>query len=139
MDLATQVTATALLAQGQSCIAVAKQLGVSRSTVWRLRHQDLLDPELVQHASKSLADKTLLGATAAIDTFLDQAQNGELSKCHPLQLAKAVSVLAQSSGAYAALTGAQDTFAKLAAEYGIEPSHSVSRLTVTKQVSIESK
>lgn len=117
---------------------MARKLGLSPSTAWRLKHQHLLDPDLIQHVAKTIADKTLLCANAAVDTFLDQADNGELSKQTPIQLAKAASVLLQASGAYAALSGARDTFSAIVSEYGITPSHATSRVTVEQKITVES-
>lgn len=129
---ANALAAQALYEQGYSCSKVAKQLNVSRATAWRLKHSTLLDPSLIQHVSKTLADKALLGANAAVDTFLDKAENGELAHETPMALAKSASILMQSAGAYAALSGAKDTLSQFVDDFGLQPTHTASKLTITK-------
>lgn len=128
------LAAQALYEQGASTTEVAKTLKISRASAWRLKHQALLEPGLIQHVSKTLADKALLSANAAIDAFLDQAETGALAKQAPVSLAKAASVLMQSAGAYAALSGAKDTLSSFVDEFGLTPSATSSRLTLTQQV-----
>lgn len=132
--IANHLAVEALFAQGKNAREIAETLNISRSTVWRLRHQSLADPQLIQHVSKTLADKALLSANAAIDAFLDQAETGALAKQAPVSLAKAASVLMQSAGAYAALSGAKDTLSSFVDEFGLTPSATSSRLTLTQQV-----
>lgn len=135
--VANHLAAQALFQSGKSCREVAKTLGISPATAWQYKHAELLDPSLVQHVSKTLADKALLSANAAVDTFLDKAENGELAKESPIALAKAASVLMQSAGAYAALSGAKDTLSQFVDEFGLQPTHASSKLTVTKSLTIE--
>lgn len=130
--VANHLAIEALFAQGKNAREIAETLGIHRSTVWRMRHQSLLDPSLIQHVSKTLADKALLGANAAVDTFLDKAENGELDKESPIALAKAASVLMQSAGAYAALSGAKDTLSQFVDDFGLAPTHTASKFTITK-------
>ena len=135
---ANRLAAQALFQAGQTCRQVAKTLGISAATAWQYKHAELLDPVLVQHVSKTLADKALLSANAAVDVFLDKAESGELAGESPIALAKAASVLMQSAGAYAALSGAKDTLASFVDDFGLSPSHTSSKVTLTKSVSIES-
>jgi transcriptional regulator with XRE-family HTH domain len=135
--VANHLAVEALFAAGKTARQIAETLGMDRSTVWRMRHASLVDPALIQHVSKSLADKALLGANAAVDEFLDKAENGDLANESPIALAKAASVLMQSAGAYAALSGAKDTLSQFVDEFGLAPTHTASKLTLTKTVTIE--
>lgn len=135
--VANHLAVEALFAAGKTARQIAETLGMDRSTVWRMRHASLVDPALIQHVSKSLADKALLGANAAVDEFLDKAENGDLANESPIALAKAASVLMQSAGAYAALSGAKDTLSQFVDEFGLAPTHTASKLTLTKTITVE--
>jgi hypothetical protein len=127
----------ALLQTGHGPSTVAKQLGISRATVWTLRHQALLDPALIQHASKTIADKMLLGATAAMDTFLDKAEEGQLNQCSPSALIKMSATALEASQAYAMACGANSFLKDTLSNYGVEQSHSVSRVTMEQRITVE--
>jgi hypothetical protein len=135
--VANHLAVESLFAAGKTARQIAETLGMNRSTVWRMRHASLVDPALIQHVSKSLADKALLGANAAVDEFLDKAEAGELANESPIALAKAASVLMQSAGAYAALSGAKDTLSQFVDEFGLAPTHTASKLTLTKTITVE--
>ena len=131
---ANVIVARALAEHGKSTTEIAKELRVSQSSAWRMTKDLSVDPETVQLASKTIADKLLQSANVMADTLLEKAYNGELDKESALSLAKASSIMLQSSGAYAALSGAKDTWLTLQEQFGIAASHSVSRVTVTRQV-----
>lgn len=135
-EQANALVAQSLYEQGQSVRQVARHLGCSPATAWKYKHTALLDPDLIQHASKTISDKALLGATAAIDEILDQAETGQLKHSTPAALAKTASILMQSSQAYAAATGVRDTLASMMESFGLQPSHTASSLTVTQSVSV---
>lgn len=134
---ANRVAVQALYAQGKSTREIAQILGMDRSTAWRLRHQVNHDQETIQHASKSIADRLLLVASHATDTVLDKAESGELDELQPKQLVDMAANALRSAGEYAALSGAKDLMTSIMSDYGIESSHSSSRLTLTKQLTIE--
>jgi hypothetical protein len=127
----------ALAASGMKPLQIAAQLGVNRATVWRHRHDDLLDPALIQHASKTIADKMLLGATAAMDTFLDKAEEGQLNLCSPSALIKMSATALEASQAYAMACGANSFLKDTLSNYGVEQSHSVSRVTMEQRLTVE--
>ena len=135
---ASLLTASAMYAAGSSSREVAKVLGVSPATAWRMKHQDILDPVLVQHASKTITDKMLLASTGAIDDLLERAVSGGFKEEKAVDLAKIASICLQSAGAYAAASGQGNTLGQLAAEFGIGSSHSVSRVTLEQKVTVES-
>lgn len=131
------LAAQAMYENGQSTRDVAKSLHLSPATAWRLKHTAILDPEIVQHASKTIADKLLLSATAAVDTYLDKAQAGELTKERPKDLIRTATLALEGAGQYAALSGAKDMLANAFDTYGIQPSHSASRITLEQKVTVE--
>lgn len=136
--LANHLTAHALFETGVSIRSVAKQLNISPHTAWALKHRDIPDPSLIQHISKTISDKLLLAASSATDTILDKAMNDELKDERPIELAKMASICLQSAGAYAALSGAKDTMSAIAHEFGIQSSHSASRVTLEQKITVES-
>jgi hypothetical protein len=117
---------------------IVAAVGCVRSTVWKIKHQDLLDPELVDHASRTIANKLLLGATAAMDTYLDKATAGELNKEQPGRLIKMAATALDSYSTYAALSGAKDVLNNMLSDFGVQPSHSASRMTVEQKITVES-
>jgi hypothetical protein len=135
---ANHLTAHALFQTGASIRSVAQTLGISPYSAWALKHRDLPDPSLVHHISKTISDKLLLAASSATDVILDKAMNDELKDEKPIELAKMASICLQSAGAYAALSGAKDTLGAIAAEFGIAPSHSASRVTLEQKITVES-
>jgi hypothetical protein len=137
-DTANALAASALYQQGKSSREVAQILGCSPATAWRLKHRELLDPALIQHVSQTIATKAMLGANAAIDTLLDKAESDELKESTPAALAKTASILLQSATAYAASSGAKDTFLQMVEEFGLQTSHTSSTLTVTQRVTLTS-
>lgn len=132
------LTAQAMYQAGSSTREVAKFLGVSPYTAWAFKHREVIDPTLVHHISKTISDKLLLAASSATDVILDKAMNDELKDEKPIELAKMASICLQSAGAYAALSGAKDTLGAIAAEFGISPSHSASRVTLEQKITVES-
>jgi hypothetical protein len=133
----TKLVAASLFDSGASVRKVAQTLDISRATAASLRHTELLDPALIHHVSRHLSTKQLLVSDGATNELLDKALNGELKNEKPIELAKIASIMAQSSVAYASVCGARDTLGALASQYGLESSHSVSKVTVTQAVSIE--
>ena len=134
---ANLLAARALFETGKTVREVAAELSVSPATAWRLKHSDAVSSDDVHQCSKTLADRHTFAASLAIDTVIEQGLNGEFSKLHPLDLAKLSSTVLQAAGNYNLATGAKDLFSSLVSDYGIEASHSVSRITVTKSVSLD--
>ena len=136
--VANAVAASALYERGYSSRQVAKELGLSPATAWRLKHQALADPELIRDATKSIANKMVLASTGAMDELLDRVETGKLNTERAVDLAKIASICLQSAGAYSALSGAKDLMSNLSESYGIQPSHSSSRMTFKQELSVES-
>lgn len=136
--LANLATAKALFQTGASIRSVAKTLGVSPYSAWTFKHQDHPAPELVHSVSTTLADRMTLASSAAVDVLLDKALDGKLDEERAIDLAKMSSILAQSAGAYAALSGAKDTMSAMFSEFGISQSHSASRVTLEQKITVES-
>jgi hypothetical protein len=128
----------ALAAMGKGDTEIARTLRMDRSTAWRLRHKELLQPELLDHAAKTLANKMILSATAALDSFLDKAEANELGDEPPGALIKMASTAMESASLYAAHSGTSSIVSDLAAQLGIVQSHSVSRMTLEQKITVES-
>jgi len=133
-----QALIKAMLANGDSIAHIARELDLNRQSVAKYRHSDLLDPDYLDHIDKTLASKAKVAADAMISTILDQAESGELAKAAPTSLAKGAAVMIQSASALTALKGATDTISDLLQNYGVQASHSVSRLTMEKKVTVDS-
>lgn len=133
---ANLLAATALYEAGKSTREVAAALGIDKTTAWRLRHKTPLDPDLVKSCSKRVSDTLILTATMAAETALDRGFNGfegVATKDLVIMAGKAL----ESAGNYAAATGQNSGLGDLLSAFGIERSHSVSRVTMTQSVSIE--
>ena len=137
LPASTQALACSMLDEGQTVRNVAHQLSISSASAGRLRHQALLDPDLIHHANKHLSNKLLLVSNGATDELLDKALNGELKKEKAIELAKIASITAQASVAFATVSGGKDTLSGFMAAIGVEQSHSVSKVTMTQQISVE--
>lgn len=141
MAIAEQVklTVKSQLALGIPMGKIAESLGIAHSTVREIRSDDRLQPELIAHASKHLANKMLLAANHATEALLDQADEGKFAEHKPLELAKTIALLTQAAGQYAAQCGNSGSMADLLNAYGMTESSSVSKITLTeRQISIES-
>lgn len=135
--LASPLLLGALIESGIPSKIAARDLKICQATVWRDKHRDLLDPEILAHANKTISDKMVLGATAAMDEFLDQVATGALTLSKPGALVKMASNALEAAGRYSALCGAQSFLKDTLAQYGVEPSHSVSRITLEQRVTVE--
>lgn len=133
-----RLSAHSFFAQGLSIRQVANKLGISSSSAWKLKSDDRVDPDAFHLVSKTLANKLLLASSGATDALLDQIEEGKLAEEKPIELAKIASITAQAAGAYSMQSGAADTLSQLMTHYGLEPSQSVSRVTVTQQIAVES-
>src|SRR5215831_2765925 len=133
-----QLAVQALFDSGQNGTQIAQALGLSVGTVYRLRNQSLLDPDLIRHASKTVSDKLTLVASMAADEALQQSVTGQWAQMPAKDLVLMASKALEASGTYAALGGTNDPLAAIASAYAVEPAHAVSRITVTKQVTVES-
>lgn len=132
------IAVQALAATGMSDTNIAATLQINRATAWRHKHKDLLDPELIAHATKTIADKMLLGATAAMDTFLDKAESNELRGCSPSALIKMSATAMDAARTYTASSGDRSFLGDTLSQYGVSTSHSVSRVTV-ERVTVDTK
>ena len=133
------LAAKALFQAGKSTREVAAELRISPYSAWALKHKDNVDPESVQQCSKTLADRHTLAASLAIDTVIAQGLDGKFEDMDPLRLAQLSATVLKAAGEYNLSTGAKDLMSSFMNDYGLEASHSVSRITVTKSVSLESE
>jgi acyl-CoA synthetase (AMP-forming)/AMP-acid ligase II len=134
-----RVVVKSQLALGVPMGKIAESLGIAHSTVREIRSDDRLQPELIAHASKHLANKMLLAANAATDTLLDQADEGKFAEHKPLELAKTIALLTQAAGQYAAQCGNSGSMSELLNAYGMTESSSVSKVTLTERsITLES-
>ena len=133
----TSLVAASLFEQGWSGRKVAKELGISPASACALKHQALLDPSLIHHVSKHISNKLLLVSNGSADELLDRVADGKLKDVKAVDLAKMASIALQAATAYATVSGAKDTISALFSQYGIEPAHSVSKVTMKQEVSVE--
>jgi hypothetical protein len=141
-DLAYSATANVIAAQalydsGKNATEVASTLGISISTACRLRNQALLDPDLIKHASKTVSDKLTLVASLAADEALEAGITGKFKTIPAKDLTRIAATSLEAAGAHAAASGSNTGFGELSAVYGLEGSHSVSRVTLTKSITVE--